>query len=102
MLYLVERRATKVEGLLAKAKQENRQSLKADEIKSLIDNKGRMAMGRLRGDCVATNLVFSSLAIQDEVAIAIIDDGLRTNQMTLVKINIKWLIAGNKFLSVHP
>ena len=94
--------ATKIEGLQAKAEKENRPSLSKDELNSLVDNKGRMAMGRMQGNYVPSNLVFSSIDIQGEVAVAIFDDGPRTNQMTLVKVNNKWLIAGDIFLSIHP
>ena len=94
--------ATRIEELMAKANKEDRQSLTKDEVKSLTDNKGRMALGRLKGDYVPVNLVFSSIDIQDGVAIVIFDDGPRTNQMILVNLNNKWLIAGDKFLSIHP
>jgi len=45
---------------------------------------------------------FISITINDDHAIATFDDGPRTNEMTLVKVDGKWLIAGNKILSLHP
>jgi len=94
--------AKKIEGLMDYAKKENRQALTKNEMKSLIDNKGRIAMGRLKGNYIPVSLIFFSMEIQDEIAMVIFDDGPRTNQMTLVRVDNKWFIAGNNILSVHP
>jgi len=93
--------ALKAEMIFTKAKNENRKMTK-DEVRSLLDEKGRLAMPRLKGDVVKKNLTLNSVEVNNDVAVVIFDDGPRTNQMTLVKVNNNWLIAGNKIIAVHP
>jgi hypothetical protein len=96
-----EKGALKYEELKRNADNENR-ALTTNEVKTLVDNKGRMALTRLKSESVPAKLTFLSIDIKNDVAIAVFDDGPRTNQMTLVKVENKWFIAGNKFLSIHP
>ncbi len=93
--------ASKFEILQSKAVQEGR-GLSKDELKTLVDKDGRLAMprGQLNGKSVA--LQFLSISIENDLATVVFDDGTRTNQMTLVNIKDKWLIAGNIIKSVHP
>jgi hypothetical protein len=46
--------------------------------------------------------MFIAIAIDGDQSVATFDDGLRTNEMTLVKVDENWLIAGNKILALHP
>ncbi len=96
-----EKGALQLETLFAKVKNENRKMTK-DEMRSLFDQKGRLAMPRLKGESTKKNLSFDSIEIKGDTAVAIFDDGPRTNQMILVKVENQWFIAGNKILSVHP
>lgn len=93
--------ALKFEALQIKALQENR-NLTKEEIKSLGDEKGKVAMPRSQDIRTSIGVQFVSIEVEEDKATVIFDDGLRTNQMVLVKINNQWYIAGNKFLSVHP
>jgi hypothetical protein len=93
--------ATKFEELKAKADNEKR-GITREELASLIDKKGRMAMPRLKGNFVPNQLNFISVEIQGGQATVVFDDGPRTNQMVMIRVDNKWYIAGNKFLSVHP
>jgi hypothetical protein len=93
--------ALKLEAIQTKALEEKR-GLTEDEIKSLIDDRGRMVMPRSQGVQTSTELQFVSIEIEGDKAIVIFDDRLRTNQMILVKIKDQWYIAGNKILLVHP
>jgi hypothetical protein len=85
----------------AKAKQENRE-LTAEERKSLIDSKGRMAPARSQSPKRKIDVTFFSVEINDDIATAIIDDGPRTVQLTLVLVDKKWYIAAYKGLELHP
>ena len=96
-----EKGALQLETLLTKIKNGNRKMTK-DEMISLLDQKGRLAMPRLKGEIVKKNLFFISIEVIGDMAVAVFDDGPRTNQMTLVKVENQWFIAGNKILSVHP
>jgi len=96
-----EKGAIQLETLFTKVKNENRKMTK-DEMRSLFDQQGRLAMPRLKGESVKKNLSFESIENKGDTAVAIFDDGPRTNQMILVKVENQWLIAGNKILSVHP
>jgi hypothetical protein len=89
------------ENLHAKAKQENRE-LTAEERKSLIDSKGRMAPARSESPKRKMDVTFFSVEINDDIATAIIDDGPRTVQLTLVLVDKKWYIAAYKGLELHP
>jgi hypothetical protein len=50
----------------------------------------------------AINLRFISIVIEGDRAVAIFDDGARTCEMVLVKLDGKWLIAGRKILRAYP
>jgi len=89
------------EALHAKAKAENR-ALSAEERKSLIDSKGRMAPARVEGPIKKATLTFFSVEITDDIATAVLDDGPMTVHLTLVLIDKKWYIAAYKGLAVHP
>ena len=89
------------EAIESKAKSENRKMTK-EELKSLFDEKGRLAMPRLKGEEKKPILSFTTIEVNDDMAIAVFDDGPRTNQMTLVKVEGQWFIAGNKITAVHP
>lgn len=93
--------AHKLEALRTKAVQEKR-ALTENELMTLIDEKGRLAMPRSQSSDISTELLFISIEIEGDRAIATFDDGLKTNQMILVKMNSNWYIAGNKILSLHP
>jgi hypothetical protein len=93
--------ALKLETLQARANLENRE-LTEDELKTLIDDHGRVAMPRSQSSNTNIALRFISIEIEGEKAIVIYDDGLRTNQAILLKIDDNWYIAGNKILSLHP
>lgn len=95
-----EKGAAAQEELQAKVAKEGRNPTK-EEMQSLIDSTGRMAPPR----SILTEtpeIEFMSIAIDGDRAIAIFDDGPRTNEMTLVRIGGRWLIAGNKILVLHP
>ena len=89
------------EALHAKAKAENR-ALSAEERKSLVDSKGRMAPARVEGPIKKATLTFFSVEITDDIATAVLDDGPMTVQLTLVLVDKKWYIAAYKGLAVHP
>jgi hypothetical protein len=93
--------AAAVDGLDAKLKKEKRNATK-EEMQSLVDSAGKPASPRSSGEEEPTKIEFISIAVDGDQAIATFDDGPRTNEMTLVKIDGKWLIAGNKILSIHP
>lgn len=93
--------ALKIEALQSKAQAEGR-ALTQEEISSLVDDNGRIAMPRAQGPISEVWLDFFSISIDGDVAIAIFDDGPRTNKMILVKKDGRWYIAGNEILSVHP
>jgi len=93
--------ALKFEQLQTKATQEGR-SITKDELKTLIDEHGRLAIPRSQISSQDQTLKFLSLSINGEIASVIFDDGPRTNKMIVVKIKDKWYIAGNMILSVHP
>lgn len=93
--------AKKIEALQSKAQAEGR-PLTSEELSSLIDSSGRIAMPRAQGPIQKVNLYFYSISIDGDRAVAIFDDGPRTNRMTLVRVNGQWYIAGNEILAVHP
>ena len=82
----------------AKIKKEKRDPTK-EEIQTLADTSGRMLT---LAEAEPAELRFISIAVDGEQAIATFDDGPRTNEMTLVRIDKKWFIAGNQILSMHP
>jgi hypothetical protein len=93
--------ALQIEALQDKAQAEQR-PLSQDELLSLVDSKGRVAMPRAQGPISPVYLEFLSISIDNDVAIVVFDDGPRTNKMILVRVNEEWYIAGNEILSVHP
>ena len=93
--------ALKIETLQARADLENRE-LTEDELKTLIDDQGRIAMPRSQSSDASIPLRFISITIEGDKGIVTYDDGLRINQAILVKIDGDWYIAGNKILSLHP
>jgi len=97
--------AARWEALQARAAAEGR-NLTQDEMASLVDSKGRMAGPRgcpgPEAGGSKIDLEFLSLHINGDVASVVFDDGPRTNQMTLVKVNHQWYIAGNRILALHP
>jgi len=94
--------AEKFETLQAAAEQENR-DLTQEESESLIDSSGRVAAPRAEGDATIPDLKFLSIEIDGDIAWAVFDDGPRTIQMTLVKRNGQWYLAGGaKMLEFSP
>lgn len=71
-----------------------------EEMQSLVDPTGRIAPYRST-NTKTPEIEFKSITIKGDQAIATFDDGPRINEMTLVKINSGWLIAGNKILAYH-
>lgn len=93
--------ALKIETILESIKNKDRR-MSESEIQFLLDVNGRTSMPRLKGEIISNALSFTSIHINGDIATVIFDDGPRTNQMTLVKVDHEWFIAGNKILSVHP
>ena len=93
--------ALRLEALINTVNNENRKMTK-EEKKSLFDHSGRLVMPRLLEESVKYHLSFRSIEIKGDTAVAIFDDGPRTNQMIIVNVSNKWFVAGNKILSVHP
>ena len=94
------RGAESVEQLQAKVAKEGR-NLTTEEMQSLVDSTGRIAPYRST-ITKPPEIEFKSIVIDGDRAITTFDDGPRTNEMTLVKINGSWFIAGNKILVFHP
>ena len=92
--------AIALEELQSKTESEGRNPSQ-EEMQSLIDSTGRMAPARSTSLQIP-EIEFISITINDDYAIATFDDGPRTNEMGLVKVDGKWFIAGNKILSLHP
>lgn len=90
--------ALRLEELWAKAAEEGRQ-LTLEEVQSLKDRSGRIAAPRAP-EGVRIQIDFKSIVVEGDVATAVFDDGPRLNEMTLVKIDGKWYIAGNKILRI--
>ena len=84
-----------------KAKSENR-ALTAEEKRSLIDQYGRSAPARATGPKKKIPIRFISMEIVEDIATALIDDGPRTVELTLVLVDKEWYIAGIKGISIHP
>lgn len=96
-----ERGALQFEALQAQAEREGR-ALTPEEARSLVDASRRAAMPRAQGPIDPPNLEFKSIRIDDTTAVAVVSDGPRTWELTLVKVNDQWLIAGGKIVSIHP
>ena len=94
--------AIAMEELQAKALREKR-TLTNEEMQSLLASlSGMLPPARaesLEGD---PNINFISITVNGDQSVAKFDDGLRTNEMTLIKLNEKWLISGNTILALHP
>ncbi len=90
--------ALRLEELWAKAAEEGR-PLTLEEVQSLKDRSGRTAAPRAP-EGVRIQIDFKSIVVEGDVATAVFDDGPRLNEMTLVKIDGKWYIAGNKILRI--
>ena len=84
--------------LEAKAKKEKRNPTK-EEMQALGGPPGR---NLTLAESYPAEIQFISIVVDGDQAIATFNDGPRTNEMTLVRIDKKWFIAGNKTLSVHP
>jgi hypothetical protein len=98
---LWKRGAENIESAWAKANQENR-SLKAEEVKSLVDaTTGQLPSARGEVSAKAPDTNFKLITIDGDTATAVIDDGPRTMEMTLVNINGHWFIAGAKIMEIH-
>lgn len=89
------------EAVHAKANAENRE-LTGNEKKLLIDSKGRVAPARAESSTRKTPVSFLSVEIHEDIAIAIINDGPRTIQLTLVLVDKQWYIAAYKGIAFHP
>jgi hypothetical protein len=94
--------AIAMEELMAKANQEEH-SITKEEVQDLIgSNSGLMPPARAEAVEEDPEIRFISLVIDGDQSVVTFDDGPRTNEMTLVKINGDWLIAGNRILALHP
>ncbi len=93
--------AAALDELDAKLKKEKREATE-EELKALVDSGGRTASYRTSEEEEPGTIKFISIAVDGDQAIVTFDDGPTTNEMTLVRIDKKWFIAGNKILSVHP
>lgn len=94
--------AIAMEELQAKAVEENRDITK-EEIQKLIESQsGLLPPARAEFLIEEPNIKFISLTINEDLSTVTFDDGPRTNEATLVKINGSWFIAGNSILALHP
>jgi len=93
--------AEKFETLQAVAEKEKRE-LTQEEKQSLIDTSGRIAPPRAQGEVSVPESKFESIEIKENIALAVYDDGPRTIEMTLVKKDGQWYLAGGKLLNLHP
>jgi hypothetical protein len=94
--------AIQMEELQSKAINENRPITKEDIQKIIEASAGLIPPSRSEGDEDKPLIRFHSLTISGDVATVTYDDGPRTNESTLVKIEGSWYIAGNTILSLHP
>jgi hypothetical protein len=91
-----------LEKLKEKSKSENRELTK-EEKQSLTDSYGRPAAPRAEKGTRNNPVKIVSIEIIDEgIAVAKVDDGPTTSQLTLVFVDGKWYIAERIILSVHP
>ena len=94
--------AIAMEELQARAAEENRYITK-EEVQKLIESQsGLLPPARAEFLVEEPNIKFISLTIDEDISSVTFDDGPRTNEATLVKINGSWFIAGNVILSLHP
>jgi hypothetical protein len=89
------------EAIYERARRENR-GLTEEEKASLVDPQGRIAPAREETAVRTHPISFLSIEINDDIAIAIINTGATTSELTLVLVDKKWYIAANKILSVRP
>ncbi|MCG8353649.1 MAG: hypothetical protein MI924_38285 [Chloroflexales bacterium] len=89
------------ERLHAQAAREQR-DLTPAESRSLIDEAGRIAPARGDADARPATLIFLSITIDDDVAVAVVNDISRTMEYTLVHRDNTWFIAGARILRLHP
>lgn len=95
--------ALQLEQVWQKARSEGRDYLTEEESKSLMDSSGRVPPQPIPASTTFTiNIEFISISVEGEVAKAVFDDGAQTQEMTLVKKEGQWYIAGLKILSSHP
>jgi hypothetical protein len=88
------------ERLHTRAAREQR-DLTPAESRSLIDAAGRIAPARGDADARPATLIFLSITIDADVAVAVVDDGPRTMEYTLVHRDHTWFIAGARILRIH-
>jgi hypothetical protein len=93
--------AIRAEALFAKAKSENR-GLTHKEQASLVDSYGRSAPPRHPKEKLEKiYLEFISVNVNGDIATAVLDEGPRTIELTLVRVDEKWYIAASKTLLVN-
>jgi hypothetical protein len=93
--------AEKLEVLHTQADREHRH-LTVEEIKSVTDAAGRIPPARGAADITPPQITFESISFNGDTAVAVVNDGPRTMELTLVKAaNGKWFIAGAKIQSIH-
>ncbi len=81
-----------LEELKEKAKKETRE-LTEEESRSLVDEFGRSAAPRLTGEPRKTPVRITSVAIENDIAYAIVNDGPTTVELTLVLVDGHWYIG---------
>jgi hypothetical protein len=91
-----------MEELQIKAEDEKRAITKEEMQSLIVSSSGMMPPARAESMGGEPELMFIAIAIDGDQSVATFDDGLRTNEMTLVKVDENWLIAGNKILALHP
>lgn len=91
------------DSVFATAKAEDR-SLNIDEINSLYVCNDFNAAPPIKLENMDTDFewIIYSIEIDGDVANAVVDIGLTTNRMTLVKVNDKWYIAMSEVIQRHP
>jgi hypothetical protein len=90
-----------LEELKEKAKKEKRE-LTEEESLSLVDEFGRSAIPRNTSGPRRTPIRINSIAIENDIAYAIVNDGPRTVELTLVLVDGHWYIAAIKGIALHP
>lgn len=97
----LKRGVEKREALQRKATSEGR-SLTTQEQQSLVDTNGQLPPARAeRPSEPLSQPTFEAITVNGDTTIAVVDGGPVTSQFTLVKVDGKWLTAGEKVLSVH-
>lgn len=98
--------ALHLEAIWEKMEAEGRDEMTAEEMASLVDEKGRIVAPRARledwGEIDCTPNILS-MEISKDIATIVINDGPTTSEMYLVKSDDgQWYIAGRKVLRIHP